>query len=243
MTGIDLTCDDKWHRNNPIYYMQNQKDNRYLLFVNVRSKADMRQIGNICHAKNKRVKYGLNIFDNIFIWLYDADLMPWVDYHCLQENYCLCFLFEFIMNSSWEKIEQYDSLFGLINEFYYDMRRNEQYWRGKIPSISRLMQLQSMDRKIAMFGLGKYADMLNHELFYIEEQNYYHIQYVIDNDVRKKGNKYHGLSIIHPLEIENWTDLYIIITSSRFHEQIRQQLEEKDLIYEKDFIIYKDLYQ
>lgn len=242
ITGIDLTCDDKQHRNNPLYYLQNHKDNRYLLFVNVRSKLDMQQISNICHVMDKRVKYGLNVFDNIVIWLYDADLTPWIDYHDVQENYCLCFLFEFIMNSLPEKLKQYDSFFGLINEFYYDMKKKERYWRGKIPSIDRLMHIQSIDRKIAIFGTGKYADTLNGELFHIEGENHYHIQCVIDNDTERNGT-YHGLPIIHPAEIENWAELYIMITSSRFHAQIRQQLEENGLTYEKDFINYMDLYQ
>ena len=91
ITGIDLACDDKWHRNNLIYYLQNHKDNRYLLFVNLRSKMDMQQVSNICHALNKRVQYGLNILDNVIIWLYDADLAPWTGYHNVQENYCMFF--------------------------------------------------------------------------------------------------------------------------------------------------------
>mgnify|MGYP002508122697 CR=1 FL=1 len=214
ITGISLSHDDKWHRNNPIYFLQNCVDNRYLLFVNLRSKLDMHQVNNICHAMNKRVKYGLNIFGNVAIWLYDADLTPWLDYHDVQENYSLCFLFEFIMNSPWEKLEQLSSFFRLINEFYYDMRKIEQYWR-KTPNISRLMQIQSINRKIAIFGLGEYAEKLNDELFCIEEQNYYHVQYVIDNDLQKQGSVYHGISVMHPSEIENWMDLYITVHSNQ----------------------------
>ena len=105
-------------------------------------------------------------------------------------------------------LQQYNSFFRLINEFYYDMRKNERFWRGKIPNISRLMQLQVMHRKIAIFGLGEYAELLNKELFCIEEQNYYHIQFIIDNDRKKKG-LYHGLPIKHPSEINNWSELYI----------------------------------
>lgn len=243
ITGISLSHDDKQHRNNLIYFLQNCVNNRYLLFVNIRSKLDMHQVGNICHVMDKRVKYGLNIFDNVAIWIYDADLTPWLDYHDVQENYSLCFLFEFIMNSPWKKLEQLSSFFRLINEFYYDMRKNEKYWRGKIPDIERLMQIWAINRKIAIFGSGKCAEQLNEELFGIEKQNYYHIQYIIDNDVQKQGSMYHGIPIIHPSKIDNWTDFYIIITSSRFHESIRQQLEKKRLTYEKDFIIYKDLYQ
>lgn len=38
---IDLTKEDKWHRNNLIYHLQNHNANRYLLFVNIRSSRDM----------------------------------------------------------------------------------------------------------------------------------------------------------------------------------------------------------
>lgn len=239
-TGIDLTSDDKWHRNNIIYYLQKTRENKYLLFVNLRCESDMRQVKNICEAMNRRVKYGLNVWDNLIIWLYDADLMPWVHYHNIVETYVLCFLFEFIMNHNEEKMQEYDSWFRLTNEFYYDMRRNERYWRGKIPNIKQLFHIRSMGRKIGIFGLGRFAETLNHELFCIGEQNYYDVQFVIDN--RKKG-LYHGLTIKKPSEISNWAELFIIITSSQFHEQIRRQLEKIGLIYQQDFIIFKDLYQ
>lgn len=192
---------------------------------------------------NKSLKYGLNIWDNVIIWTYDADLKPWMTYHNVQENYCLWFLFELIINSSLEELKEYDlSLFTLINEFYYDAKKSEKYWRGKIPSIDRLMLLRAMHRGIAIFGMGEYAELLNRELFRIEEQNHYHIQYVIDNDTRRKGT-WHGLPIKHPSEINDWSNLFIIIVSSRFHVQIRRQLEAEGLVYEHDFILYKDLYQ
>ncbi len=244
VTGIRLSGKDKWHRNNLIYFLQKRKHNRYLLFVNLRCKSDMQQVKNICSALDIKVKYGLNIFDNLIIWLYDADVMPWIDAHCVQENYILCFLFEFLIRhcDNLQEINLYDSWFRLVNEFYYEEKRIEKYWHGKMPDIGTLEQLKHMNRKIVIFGLGGYADLLNRELFHIEQQNYYHIQYVIDNDEDRKG-MYYGLEIKHPSEIRNWKELYVVITSKRYHLQIRHQLETMGLEYRKDFILYKDLYQ
>lgn len=244
ITGIDLFREEKGHRNNIIFYLQHNKSNRYFLFVNLRSKEDMKQVKNICDVLDRRVKYGLNILGNLIIWLYDADVTPWIKTHCVQENYCLFFLFEFIITHSDDmgQLKSYDSLYRLINEFYYDARKNEKIWRGKNLDIECYTEIQSSGKKPVLFGMGEYAEALNRELFRIEDQNYYHIQYVIDNDRTKKGT-YHGLQIRHPSEIEDWTELYIIITSEKYHIQIRKQLEEMGLVYRKNFIVYMDLYQ
>ncbi len=244
ITGIDLNRKDRWNRNNTIYYLQNNIANTHFLFVNVRSVVDMQQVKNICNSLGVRVKYGLNVFLNLVIWLYDADMTPYISPHSLQENYCIWFVLEFIATNKdrIEKIKEYDSLVRLINEFYYDRRKIEREWRGKIPNLDCLRWCEHLDREVAIFGLGEYAELLNRELLNIEESNYYNIQYAIDNYV-KKDELYHGLQIKHPSEIEDWKKVYIIITSERYCNQIRCQLEELGLVYERDFVTYRDLFK
>lgn len=65
ITKINLEEDKKWHRNNPIYYLLENKESKYFLIVNLRSAEDMKQVQNMCAAKKINVKYGLNIFNNL----------------------------------------------------------------------------------------------------------------------------------------------------------------------------------
>lgn len=244
ITGIDLTRKDRWNRNNTIYYLQNNIYNTHVLFVNVRSMIDMQQVKNICDCMGIRVKYGLNIFSNLVIWLYDADMMPYISPHSLQENYCIWFMMEFLIShkDNIKRLNEYDSLFRLINEFYYDRRKSEKECRSKMPDIEFLWQCDHMDRKVAIFGLGDYAESLNCELLNIEGRNYYNIQHAIDNDLGKQ-KMFYGLPVIHPSDIIDWKKLYIIITSEKYCNEIKQQLEKLGLVYKNDFVTYQDLFK
>lgn len=243
ITGMNLMTHDRWHRNNAIYYLQHNRKTKHILFINLRSRQDMNQVGNICTDMGIRVKYGLNIFENLIIWLYDADMTPWINAHSLQENYCIWFMLEFIIDNcdDKEKLIEHEALFNLINEFYYGWKKGEKNWRGKIQNIEILWKCGHTNRKVAIFGLGEYADFLNKELFDIEGRNYYQIQIILDNDMRKRGF-YYGLPIVHPSDISEWEDLFVIIASEKYDDEIAKQLERLGLVYEKDYIIYKDLY-
>lgn len=244
ITGIDLTKKDKWNRNNTMYYLHNNTSNVNFMFVNVRSKADMQQIKNICDGMGEIVKYGLNIFSNLVIWLYDADMTPYISPHSLQENYCIWFMLEFLVvnKGNIKKLNEYDSLFRLINEFYYDRRKSEKECRSRIPDLEFLWQCKRMDRKTVIFGLGNLAEALNGELLNIEGRNYYNIQFAIDNNLKDQED-FHGLPVIHPLDIKNWRELYTIISCEKYCDEIKHQLEKLGLVYKEDFVTYHDLFK
>lgn len=241
ITGIDLHREDVYHRNNLLYYLNN-KANRYTLFINLRSWWDMQQVKNICNAMNISVHVGLNVFENLIIWLYDADLAPWIDYHDTQGNYCMWHVLEQLAVCE-DNPGKYSSLVGLMNEFYYEENKLVKYWRGRIPDIKKLRDVEHMNRAVAIWGTGGYTERLNEDLFCIDGENYYHIKLVIDNDRRKKDGLYHGIKIKHPSDIVDWGALFIIITSEKYEMQIRGQLEEMGLMYRQDFIGYKDLFK
>ena len=190
------------------------------------------------------VKYGLNIFSNLVIWLYDADMTPYISPHSLQENYCIWFMLEFLVvnKGNIKKLNEYDSLFRLINEFYYDRRKSEKECRSRIPDLEFLWQCKRMDRKTVIFGLGNLAEALNGELLNIEGRNYYNIQFAIDNNLKDQED-FHGLPVIHPLDIKNWRELYTIISCEKYCDEIKHQLEKLGLVYKEDFVTYHDLFK
>ena len=244
ITKIDLIGEDKWHRNNILYHYQHKKSNVYILFINLRSKFDMRQVERICETMNISVRYGLNVWKNMILWLYDADLTPWIDYHDIQGNRCIWHTLEQIAlySSDMEKVKACSHFITLLNEFYYEQNKEIKYWRGRLPNLNWLQSSKDENRKTAIWGIGEYAEYLNGDLFDIEKANHYNIEGVIDNDMEKRGN-YCGLKIWHPSEIENWKQWFIIITSKKYTIQIQEQLEGMGLVYQKDFITYQDLFQ
>lgn len=242
ITGIDLKQEDIYHRNNVLYYYRNNKENKYILFINLRSWWDMQQVKNICDTMNLTVHVGLNVFQNIIIWLYDADLTPWIDYHDTQGNYCMWHVIEQIALCD-DNPESYSSLAALMNEFYYEENKLVKYWRSRIPDITKLREMEHMNRVVTIWGTGEYTERLNEDLLCIDGDNFYHIEMVIDNDKSRRNGLYHGIKIRHPADIMDWKALFIIITSEKFEVQIREQLEEMGLVYQQDFIGYRDLFK
>ena len=121
ITGICLDIDIKWNRHNAILQLKDSQEIKYILIVNLRSKVDMEQIQHICKEKKIRVKYGLNIFENLIIWIYDARVGEYTSPHNVQEYYCIWFFIEFLlMNTDNKKyLEDNASLFCLGNEIWY----------------------------------------------------------------------------------------------------------------------------
>ena len=58
---------------------------------------------------------------------------------------------------------------------------------------------------------------------------------------RKTGTEVMGLRVKHPSEIIDWHNLYVIITTNLYSEEVYEQLEDYGLTYKEDFILYTDL--
>lgn len=244
ITGIDLNIDKLGHRNNFIPLLKRNENNYHLIIVNVRSQVDMRQIQAISKELDIQLKYGINTFDNCCIWLYDADCQPYVSWHSTQEFYCIFFAIEFLLDNIENlESEKWDEFFRLMNEFWHYRWELEKYWRNKIPKLEMLIECRENRKSVAIWGTGNIAQKLEKELFEIRKNNLYNIRMVIDNDYKKRGKFLDtDISIIHPSEIIDWSELYIIITTENYYEEIMKQLEEEGLCYKKDFIYWKDLF-
>lgn len=244
ITGNDLQKDEKWHRHNAIFHLQNNLDTTFILIVNLRSYADIMQLQNICKAKGIRVKYGLNIYDNLIIWIYDGDAGTYTPPHDVQEYYCIWFFIEQLVENTEYKeyLEKNESLYRLVNEFWHEHYSTERKWKNRICCVEKVLDAIGRKSITAIFGIGRKAIYLAKGFLDISQNNYFHIRYALDNDMKKKGSVFQGIPVNHPSDIDNWDEIYVIITSDLYDKEIQTQLEQLGLKYGKDFVSYKDLW-
>lgn len=246
ITGIQLQ-NDKWHRNDMVYYIKKNCAQKRILITNLRSEEDMLQLGKTCDELQITVKYGFNFYPkyNLIIWIFDGDESPYRDPHCTVEFYCIAFVIEWLVGAGNDNALCEDSsCFRLVNEFWYDhclmkkkyLTRNEQI--KKIESV--LQAVYKTNKCVVIFGCGAWDPFLT-DVLDIQGNNYFMIRYAIDNDIRKSGTEFLGLVVRHPSEITKWDELYIIITTNKYSTNVQRQLEALGLEHKKDFIKYEDL--
>lgn len=244
ITSNCLMRDDRWYRNNALYYLQNNNGSTHLILINIRCESDMLQANNICKAVGIEIKYGLNVFGSLLIWLYDCNCEPYVNAHDIQDNFYMFFAIKKVLESmdNHMVLEQIDSFCRYVNEWWNAWWQRELYWRSRQPNLHYLIECTKLSRKIALFGTGMEAQRLCSELLGIPGENYYDVQVVFDNDENKWGNAFNGYTVLNPNQICDWQDYFVIICSSKYVTEIKQQLEDYGLVCKRDFITLKDLY-
>lgn len=90
-------------------------------------------------------------------------------------------------------------------------------------------------KKLAFWGASKFAINLLNKGF---EKC---VDVIIDNDSNKNGTEINGIRILHPDNIVEMSKYFIIITSMRYDE-IKEDLIDRGMIENKDFIIHELLY-
>lgn len=246
ITGNDLNKVLPDHRNNALHYIKNRGRNQYIIIVNIHSRNDMRQIENIRNSLCIDIQYGLNIYDNLIIWLYDADVAPVFNPHSACEYYCVWFFVEYIIRNinnrgggeEEKAFHNPEPLYRLVNEFWHEhwsLRRQQAEKTRLWAEI--LNMLYKSGRKVAVFGCGEKSKKIWNDLLDIQGINYFNIEFGIDNDRKKTGTEVMGLRIMHPSEIIDWHSLYIIITTNLYSIEVYKQLEDYGLTYKKDFIL------
>ncbi len=88
------------------------------------------------------------------------------------------------------------------------------------------------DRDIVIWGTGKMAHLLHDECGEVVPKFY------IDNN--KNIDAFCGIEVVHPEQINNWNNMYIIIAVDR-KDSICQQIESKGLKVNDDYISYQKL--
>ena len=244
ITGNRLQ-NDKWYRNDTVYYIKGNSDQKKILITNLRSKEDMRQLGNICDELQIKVNYGFNFLKkyNLIIWIYDADARPYLDPHSTVEYNCIAVVIDWLTDNEQIPCEDFPS-FQVINEFWHEQYLMQKKYLARTDQIKKiesvLHTIYKTNRCVVVFGCGGWDDFLTAVLD-IQSDNHFMIQYAIDNDVHKCGTDFRGLIVRHPSEITDWSKLFIIITAKRHDADIQKQLETLGLEHKKDFIKYEDL--
>lgn len=244
ITGNDLDGDLSDSRNNALHYIKSHARNSYIIIDNIRSETDMQQMKNIKESLGINIQYGLNVYDNLVIWLYDADVSPMFNPHSACENYCVWFFIEYIISNinNREVLNDLKPLYRLINEFWYTHWSLRKTQREHVKLWGQtLNMIYGSGKKAAVFGCGKRGKEICNNLLDVQGQNYFHVSFAIDNDRKKAGKNIMGLTVKHPAEIMDWHELYIVITTDLYSDEICKQLENLGLIYEQEFIRYTDL--
>ncbi len=232
---------DQWHRTDGIYQL---KKGRHILLMNLRDKSDMEQMKKICETLKIKIRYGINIFGDLIIWIYDCDLGQYCSAHNLQENYCICFVIEWLVHhfNDKAKLEEMDSIFRLVNEFWSYRYRLELEWRNRKPDFAQIKECIQSPKSVVIWGSGKIGEKVFGDVLDVEGSNYLNIQFVIDNDKSLNGKKFHGIKITKPDSVNEWEKLFIIIAIENAKNEIAAFLKSKGLLYKADFIFYNDLY-
>ena len=240
MTNNRLSM-DKWHRTNGIYQL---KQGKHILIMNLRSRGDMGQLKKICEEMSIEVKYGINVFADFIVWIYDCDLGDYVGPHNLQENYCVCFVIEWLVHhiDNIRESENLKSLFLFVNEFWSYRYRLELDWRSHRPNFGQIKKCFQNSKNITVWGGGDIGNKILQDILDVENSNYLNISFVIDKDNSMDGKTIHGIKIISDDRVREWDRLFIIIAIENGKYEVENFLKNKGLSYQVDYIFYNDLY-
>lgn len=240
ITGVNLTIDN-WHRSDGIYQL---KQGKHILLINLRSEFDMDQLRKVCDELKISVKYGINKFPNLIVWIYDCNLERYRSAHTLQENYCVCFCIEWLIHHFYDEQElcNANSLFRLINEFWSYRYRLELEWRNQKLDFVQIKECILNPKKIVVWGAGKIARKVLLGVLDVEKSNYLNINFIIDSNEERNGEFFCGIKIIASSLIMNWENLFIIVAVENGKKDIVAFLESKGIQYKTDYIFYVDFY-
>ncbi len=143
ITGINLDQADFHSRSNVMEYLCNNSN--CILVANAESEVDMLQVSRVMENLDVRVEYGLNVYENLVIWIYEAECAPYVIPHNCQENsYIWPFLEQLVfMLSDRKRLRDMRGLYTMLGEVW----RGE--WKAKKEQyiLSRLNEKQDFMRE------------------------------------------------------------------------------------------------
>lgn len=133
MTGINLSDYDNFHRNDIYHCITNNKSSKHLIIVNAQSKDDWNdQIVPLANKFSINLRYGLNLIDNLLIWIYDAPGCP--NAHMAFETRYIFLAIDYIAKQFRKpefNVDKYQDVALLINEFWFDIYQRLKLHRNK----------------------------------------------------------------------------------------------------------------
>ncbi len=94
-------------------------------------------------------------------------------------------------------------------------------------------ETEKMKRSV-IWGMGKIGRQLL-------ENKEIKVAFAIDRHLG--GNIIDGIEVKTPDEINEWKNLFVYITTSKYEMEIKEELEDKGLVEERDFISYREMEQ
>lgn len=199
------------------------------------SKNYFLMLSNMLSQKNKRHGYFVSKEEReLFLEKYKRDNEIIAEQFVHNENGILFSDTDTNIPYMREKVSSFEEelirLFGVIA--CSNIKRMDFLERSVQRTTKMLIDVQRKDRKIAYFGGGQKC----RELI---KRYCWNIGVIIDNDEQKSGSQIDGISVISPLEVHYWGELFIIITCVNTLD-IEKQLETIGLIKGQDFVLAKE---
>ncbi len=213
ITGLDLSSEDPFGRNDLPKLLRDSKDTRILLIENSASPGDLRQLNDLCGVLKTNYNYGLSrLAPNILCWVYEAvSDIP----HNAQEFVEMVSPIEFLINH-FDNAEDYKDIYYMFGELWYSIYRVQ----NDTKNIRAITHLKSVDEK-------KYADFQQIEVVSFNNT-------VIKG---KKSDKFNRMIICDKLEPNVLYRLKIENISVLDGETEKYTIGVKDLLSEKvDFL-------
>lgn len=213
LTGLSLSTEDTFGRNNLPEMLKDSKDSKILLIENSASPGDMMQLSELCRVLNSEFNYGLSrLAPNILCWTYEAvSMLP----HNAQDFVGIVPSIEFLINH-FDDAEDYKDIYYMFGELWYSFYQT----RGDAGSNRLIELIKSVDGK--------------------EFENKRQTETVSYKDVVIKANngKYNRMVITRKLEPNSIYRLQIGNVSVLTGETKKVSVCVKDMLSDKvDFIV------
>lgn len=116
LTGLSLSSEDTFGRNNLPEMLRDSKDSKILLIENCASQYDIKQLSELCRVLNSEFNYGLSrLAPNILCWTYEAVSK---EPHSAQDFIGIVPSIEFLINH-FDDAEDYKDIYYMFGELWY----------------------------------------------------------------------------------------------------------------------------
>jgi hypothetical protein len=124
--GFGANDEEFNRRNNALLPMKNAKENKFVIFINALSESDLRQLDLLRKNFGIDVRYGLNIKDNIYVWIYSADpvlngKVNWSAHSSLDDRYIFLVIDGFIRKMIEGQIPDDPTVYTAFSEIWHDL--------------------------------------------------------------------------------------------------------------------------
>lgn len=117
ITGLNLSCRDKFNRNYLPEMIKQASETKFLLIENAACDMDMSQLEALCSELGTGFHYGLTrLMPNILLWVYEAESSA---PHNAQEYFAMFFAIKYLYEH-YENATDFSEVYLIFSELWYD---------------------------------------------------------------------------------------------------------------------------